>query len=314
MTPRDREYAKDIRDSGLHLLDIINDAMVKLDEISDEAERISRKYDLNEEDIENSRFRLSEIKRLKKKFGCETLAEILSKQKEMEKELSLLDNIDEEIAVLETKVNDLKKDYDKKANAISDIRKKNNSKLCKKIEEILSDLGMFKGGFHIEFSDTVPSPSGIDRVEYLISTNPGEPVKPISKIASGGEMSRLMLAVQAATNQVYGFGIQVFDEVDAGIGGDIGFKVGGLLKGISNNHQVIVITHLPQIAVFADDHIKVWKEEKAGRTIVKVETLVADNKFNEVTRMLGMENHKVAVSNVKEMLSKAKDYTIAKSI
>jgi DNA repair protein RecN (Recombination protein N) len=154
----------------------------------------------------------------------------------------------------------------------------------------------------------------VDRVEYLISTNPGEPVKPISKIASGGEMSRLMLSVQAATNQVYGFGIQVFDEVDAGIGGDIGFKVGGLLKSISNNHQVIVITHLPQIAVFADDHIKVWKEEKAGRTIVKVETLAADNKFNEVTRMLGMENHKVAVSNVKEMLSKAKEYTVVKSI
>jgi len=105
----------------------------------------------------------------------------------------------------------------------------------------------------------------------------------------------------------------VFDEVDAGIGGDVGFKVGGLLKNISGNHQVIVITHLPQIAVFADSHLRVWKEEKGGRTIVKVDNLETENKFNEVTRMLGMENHKVAVSNVKEMLSKAREY-VTKSL
>jgi len=296
------------------LLETLNDAMIKLDALSEESERISRNYDIDEEDIENSRFRLSEIKRLKKKFGCETLTEILSKQREMETELSQLDNIDEEIAALENKVNKLKSEYDVKAKALSEIRKKNNPKLCKRIEEILSDLGMFKGGFHIKFSDAVMGPSGIDSVEYLISTNPGEPVKPISRIASGGEMSRLMLAVQAATNQVYGYGIQVFDEVDAGIGGDVGFKVGGLLKGISDNHQVIVITHLPQIAVFADNHIKVWKEEKSGRTIVKIDKLTSENRFNEVTRMLGMENHKIAVSNAKEMLSKAKDYSTAKAI
>lgn len=304
----DLSRCKEFEPEAEKILDTINDAMVKLDEISEAADKISRKYDIDEEDIENSRFRLSEMKRLKKKFGCETLQEILTKQEEMEKELSLLDNIDEELANLENNVKKLKAEYDSKAKAISVIRKKNNSKLCKKIEDILSDLGMFKGGFVVEFSDAVPGPTGTDRIEYLISTNPGEPAKSISKIASGGEMSRLMLAVQASTNQVYGYGIQVFDEVDAGIGGDVGFKVGGLLKSISDNHQVIVITHLPQIAVFADNHIKVWKQEYAGRTVVKVDNLTTENKFNEVTRMLGMENHKVAVSNVKEMLAKAKDY------
>jgi DNA repair protein RecN (Recombination protein N) len=310
----DLSRCKEFEPGAEKILETINDAMVKLDEISEAAETISRKYDVDEEDIENSRFRLSEIKRLKKKFGCETLQEILAKQAEMEKELSLLDNIDEEIANLESSAKKLRAEYDAKAKTISDLRKKNHAKLCKKIEDILSDLGMFKGGFVVEFSEAAPAPSGTDRVEYLISTNPGEPAKGISKIASGGEMSRLMLAVQASTNQVYGYGIQVFDEVDAGIGGDVGFKVGGLLKGISDNHQVIVITHLPQIAVFADNHIKVWKEEKAGRTVVEVDNLTTENKFNEVTRMLGMENHKVAVSNVKEMLFKAQEYNSTKSI
>jgi len=305
----DLSRCKEFEPEAEKILETINDAMVKLDEIADAADVISRKYDIDEGDIENSRFRLSEIKRLKKKFGCETLEEILVKQTEMERELSLLDNIDEEISNLENNVKKLKADYDAKAKLVSDIRKKNNPKLSKKIEDILSDLGMFKGGFVVAFSEAAPGPSGMDRIEYLISTNPGEPAKSISKIASGGEMSRLMLAVQAATNQVYGYGIQVFDEVDAGIGGDVGFKVGGLLKGISGNHQVIVITHLPQIAVFADNHIRVWKEEKAGRTVVKVDNLTTENKFNEVTRMLGMENHKVAVSNVKEMLTKAQTYS-----
>ena len=95
------------------------------------------------------------------------------------------------------------------------------------------------------------------------------------------------------------------DEVDAGIGGDIGFRVGGLLKGIAHNHQIVVINHLPQIAAFADAHLKVWKEEKDARTIVRVEALDKEARFNEVTRMLGMENHKSAVTNAKEMLLKA---------
>jgi len=175
---------KDFEPEAEKILDAINNAMVKLDEISDAAEVISRKYDIDEEDIENSRFRLSEIKRLKKKFGAETLQEILAKQTEMEKELSLLDNIDEEITDLEGNVKKLKADYEAKAKTISDVRKKNNSKLCKKIEDILSDLGMFRGGFVVDFSEAAPGPTGIDRVEYLISTNPGEPAKAISKIAS----------------------------------------------------------------------------------------------------------------------------------
>ncbi|MEI6079834.1 MAG: DNA repair protein RecN [bacterium] len=296
------------------LLETLNDAIIKLDDLAKEADKLSKGYDIDQEELEANRERLSELKRLKKKFACDDLDSILKHCEEMKKELSSLENLEETLINLGKEAQALRSKYDAKAQALSKYRQENSNKLSKKIESILEDLGMFKGGYHVNFSPAQPSASGIDRVDYLISTNPGEPMKPISKIASGGEMSRLMLAVQASTNEVYGYGIQVFDEVDAGIGGDVGFKVGGLLKKISENHQVIVITHLPQIAVYSDQHIKVWKQESGGRTHVKVEGLDTDTKFNEVTRMLGMENHTAAVNNVKEMISKAKKLLQSQSL
>ncbi len=287
------------------ILELINDAVVKIDELCETASKISKRYDFDEAQIEEDRTRLSELKRLKKKFVCSTLEEILQNLNNMEQELANLESVDSKLNSIELDIKTAKEEYLRKAKELSSLRKKGSSKLSKMIENILDGLGMFKGGFKVEFKDADAGPNGTDRIEYLISTNTGEIAKPISKIASGGELSRLMLAVQSATNEVYGYGVQIFDEVDAGIGGDIGFRVGGLLKGISSNHQVLVITHLPQIAVFASSHLKVWKEEQSGRTVVRVDVLGKEARFNEVTRMLGMENHKIAVSNAMEMLAKA---------
>ncbi|MFH1223339.1 MAG: DNA repair protein RecN [Pseudomonadota bacterium] len=302
----DLSRCKNIDPETEKLLDTLNDVVIKLDELSAMADGMAKGYDIDEAELELNREKLSEIKRLKKKFSCGDLDAVIKICESMENELTQLENMDEIISGMETKLNEASKKYNTAARELSSYRKKNSLKLSKKIETILSDLGMFKGGFTIKFSDAEVSPHGVDRVDYLISTNPGEPEKQISKIASGGEMSRLMLAVQAATNEVYGYGLQIFDEVDAGIGGDIGFKVGGLVKNISSNHQTIVITHLPQIAVFADSHVRVWKEEQKGRMVVKVDSLKGDDRFNEVTRMLGMHNQKSAVANAMEMLEKAK--------
>lgn len=297
---------RDLEPEVEKILETLNDSIIKLDDLAKEADTLSKRYDFDPQEIEANRDRLSEIKRLKKKFASEDLDAILKNCEVMKQELAELENMEEGLAKIEKDLLSLKNEYDAKACSLSKYRQENSIKLSRKIESILSDLGMFKGGFFVNFTLTQPSSSGVDRVDYLISTNPGEPLKAISKIASGGEISRLMLAIQAATNEVYDYGLQIFDEVDAGIGGDIGFKVGGLLKRISERHQLIVITHLPQIAVFSDKHIKVWKEEADGRTHVKIENLSTENRFNEVTRMLGMENHAVAVNNVKEMVSKAK--------
>ncbi len=287
------------------LLNILNDAVIKIEELSKEASCISKRYDLDPAQIEEDKERFSELKRLKKKFASDSLDGILKVLEDMEKELNSLENVDSQLSDLEAEISRVNSEYMSKAKIISELRKKGSSKLSSMIESILDSLGIFKGGFKVHFKEVEASSRGMDRVDYLITTNKGEEAKPISKIASGGELSRLMLAVQSATNEVYGYGIQVFDEVDAGIGGDVGFKVGGLLKGISSNHQIIVITHLPQIAVFGTRHLSVWKEEHNSRTEVRIETLDKEGRFNEITRMLGMENHKVAVSNAKEMLAKA---------
>jgi DNA repair protein RecN (Recombination protein N) len=288
------------------VLELLNEATIKLDDMAKEADRLAKSYDFDEAEVEEKRIRLSELKRLKKKFGCEDLCSIIKSCEEMESELKSLENLEETLENLSSELKTARLKYDKISEDLSLFRQQNSPKLSKQIELVLEDLGLFKGGFRIKFTKAEASLTGIDKVEYLISTNPGEPEKPISKIASGGEMSRLMLAIQTATNKVYGYGIQIFDEVDAGIGGDVAFKVGGLLKKLSANCQLIVITHLPQIAVFADQHIKVWKEAESGRTKVMVNHLDIQTKFNEVTRMLGMENHSTAVDNVKEMICKAK--------
>jgi DNA repair protein RecN (Recombination protein N) len=176
--------------------------------------------------------------------------------------------------------------------------------LSKKIEDTLQELGLLSSDFKVLFSDINPSSTGIDRIEFLIRTNPGMPMEPIAKIASGGEISRIMLSIQAATNEIYGYGVQIFDEVDAGIGGDVGFKVGKLLKLTSKNHQVIVITHLPQIAVYAAWHIKVGKSVKNKETIVDVKNLNKNDSLNEISRMFGMLGDKATIENIKNMITK----------
>lgn len=284
------------------ILSNINDLLVKLEELERVLNKVAKSYELDSEDVNYKRDRLAEIKRLKKKFSVNTLTELLDNYSKMKEELKSLDNLDDAVINLELKVKELESNYLTLAKDLSNKRKKNN--LSKKIEDTLQELGLLSSDFKVLFSDINPSSTGIDRIEFLIRTNPGMPMEPIAKIASGGEISRIMLSIQAATNEIYGYGVQIFDEVDAGIGGDVGFKVGKLLKLTSKNHQVIVITHLPQIAVYAAWHIKVGKSVKNKETIVDVKNLNKNDSLNEISRMFGMLGDKATIENIKNMITK----------
>jgi DNA repair protein RecN (Recombination protein N) len=284
------------------ILSNINDLLVKLEELERVLNKVAKSYELDSEDVNYKRDRLAEIKRLKKKFSVNTLTELLDNYSKMKEELKSLDNLDDAVINLELKVKELESNYLTLAKNLSNKRKKNN--LSKKIEDTLQELGLLSSDFKVLFSDINPSSTGIDRIEFLIRTNPGMPMEPIAKIASGGEISRIMLSIQAATNEIYGYGVQIFDEVDAGIGGDVGFKVGKLLKLTSKNHQVIVITHLPQIAVYAAWHIKVGKSVKNKETIVDVKNLNKNDSLNEISRMFGMLGDKATIENIKNMITK----------
>ena len=240
------------------------------------------------EEVDN---RLDAINKLKKKYG-QSIEFILQKKVEIDKELNDIAHHDERIV-------ELKKALDISSEKATTLAKKLSAKrgdagkiLKKKIEQELSDLGMEKTVFEVKIRKDADeaggfklAENGIDIIEFFISPNPGEEPKPLAKIASGGELSRIMLAIKRITTGK--IPVLIFDEVDAGIGGGVAEVVGKKLKEVSKNHQVLCITHLPQIAAFADMHYSAAKEISGGRTCAKVYELKGDEKVAELSRMLG---------------------------
>ena len=166
---------------------------------------------------------------------------------------------------------------------------------------------MKKTTFQVQIEDLPLSSKGMDRVEFLISPNFGEEVKPLAKIASGGELSRMMLAMKRILAGVGGRQVLIFDEVDSGIGGAIAEVVGRKLRELSKNHQVICVTHLPQIACYADTHYSVRKEVKGGRTLTRVERLEKERAVDEIARMLGgVTVTEKTTAHAKEMIETAR--------
>jgi DNA repair protein RecN (Recombination protein N) len=166
---------------------------------------------------------------------------------------------------------------------------------------------MKKTTFEVHMEDLPLSLKGIDRAEFLISPNLGEEVKPLAKIASGGELSRIMLAMKRILAKVGGREVLIFDEVDAGIGGAVAEVVGWKLRELSKHHQVICVTHLPQIACFADQHYSVKKEVRGGRTITVVDRLDKEAIVDEISRMLGgVKVTEKTRAHAKEMIENAK--------
>ncbi len=241
------------------------------------------------EEVDN---RLDAINKLRKKYG-QTIEVILQKKAEIDKELDGIIHHDERMEELK-KALDISKDKAVGlAKKLSDKRAGAGRMLKKKIEQELADLGMKRTVFNVtqnfsldEAGNFQLSENGIDKIEFFISPNPGEEPKPLAKIASGGELSRIMLAIKRimTTGKIP---VLIFDEVDAGIGGGTAEVVGKKLKEVSKNHQVLCITHLPQIAAYADAHYSISKEVRGGRTVTKVKELKGDEKIAELSRMLG---------------------------
>jgi len=240
--------------------------------------------------------RLDEIRKLKRKYG-ESLAKVLAYKKKLDEERKALENADERIAEIRTRVDQFYLEALQSARALSKERKKAARALEAKVEAELADLGMVQAKFQIRLEAESPSPdgtaspalgeNGLDRVEFFLSPNPGEELKALAKIASGGELSRIMLALKRIFSRESGVRTLIFDEVDAGIGGAVAEVVGRKLKDIARRHQVFCITHLAQIASFADAHYKVAKRTEGERTVVEVERLGEEGRVKEIARMLG---------------------------
>lgn len=229
--------------------------------------------------------RLYLIQKLKKKYGL-SVQEILQFQSQLEIDLSNITHCESELAETERKIQQAEKDLGEKATALSRARLGAKTKLEEKVQEELYSLGMEKNRFQISSDRKSLSEDGIDRIEFLIAL-PGEAPQSLAKIASGGELSRIMLALKVILAEVDPVEVLIFDEVDAGIGGGVAEKVGKRLSRLSKNHQVFCITHLPQIAQFADHHYFVEKLDSGNRVSTSVKKLSKESRVQEVARMLG---------------------------
>jgi ABC-type uncharacterized transport system ATPase subunit len=261
--------------------------------------------------LEDMRERTGAIYLLKKKYGG-TLDNVLSHKDKIVKELSIAENFSQNIDELEKKAEIIKKRILKLGLDLSNKRKKEAKSVEKLIQEALSYLGITDSNFQIKFEYEENSVSdlyvnhngkdinlihnGLDLVEFYITTNKGEDLKPLAKTASGGEISRIMLAIKSVMAKTEKLPLLVFDEIDVGISGRIAQKVGKVLKDLSSSHQIISITHLPQIAAFADHHYSVSKASRADRIISLINKLNEEEKVTEVAKLLSGE--KVTESNI----------------
>jgi DNA repair protein RecN (Recombination protein N) len=242
--------------------------------------------------------RLAQVDRLKRKYGP-TLAETIAFGEDVRRKLAEMENKDEVFRELRSKLAEAAEEYKKAAHGISRKRIEAGRKLEKLVEAEINDLAM-RAGFRIAVEENEAeehwTSSGINQVTYRIATNTGETMRPLEQIASGGELSRVMLALKASVEaganpagkkkSASAQRTLVFDEIDTGIGGRAAEAVGKKLKALSKGNQVLCVTHLPQIATFADQHYVIEKRESSGRTKTTVRLVTGEDRTEEVARML----------------------------
>ncbi|MBN1685805.1 MAG: DNA repair protein RecN [Spirochaetales bacterium] len=289
-----------------------NNAYYEIEDISESIRRYRDGIDFSPRRLEECEERLSALRRLEKKYGP-TIKDVIDYAADCETKLTRLTNWEDEKKSLTSEIAALEKDVVARARDISDKRKSTAEKLSIEIQRNLVNLGMPKAEFRIEIgkklSDSgkpVCGPWGMDSPEFLISANPGEVPKPLRKIASGGEMSRIMLAIKTVLAEADTIQGLVFDEIDAGIGGEVAVAVGRYLKTLSVGKQVLCVTHLATIAVHADNHIRVVKEASGSRTVTDVRQIEGEAKVVEIARMLAGDSKGVrSLAHAEEMLKAA---------
>lgn len=231
--------------------------------------------------------RLAQLNRLKRKYAP-TLDEILQLKLAYDQEIAQLENAGETRVSLVAELDSSQAETVSLGQALSDLRSEAAAALAKGLVTELDDLAMSGARFEVAFTSLEqPGPDGLERLEFKVSLNPGEPLLPLAKVASGGELSRLMLALKRIAPDAGPVPTIIFDEVDAGIGGVAATAVGRKLKSVSRSAQVLCVTHLPQVAAFADHHHRVTKQETGGRTMSRMELLRGEDRVKEMARMLG---------------------------
>ncbi len=272
------------------LVERLKECRYELDDIAAETESLSENYDFSGDSdarLDEIGSRLETINKLKRKYGpdIESVIDFYEKSKA---KLDEIENSDQLIKDKEKLIAKLDKELSEAALALSDSRRSAGEKIRSDVRDILEYLDMPKVKFEVSVTlAEKPTDNGFDSIDFMLAANPGEPLLPLEKCASGGELSRVMLALRCAVSAAGGGGTLVFDEIDTGISGKTSRKLGHKLLEVSKNSQVICVTHSAQVASLADTHMKISKYEENGRTLSQIVKLDRDGRIAEVSRILG---------------------------
>jgi DNA repair protein RecN (Recombination protein N) len=231
--------------------------------------------------------RVSIFESLKRKYGS-TIADVIAFGERAAERMRKIESRDEDLRQLAFQIERERAELRAAGAVLRKLRTRAGPKLSQAVRENLRDLGFKRSDFEVIISDLdKPRPSGFDAVELVFSPNPGEPSKPLRTIASSGEISRLMLAIKSALASEDAVPLLVFDEIDANVGGEIAYAIGGRMRELGRHHQVLCITHLPQVAAAATSHFVVTKEITKGRSFSQLHEVAGDGRREEIARMLG---------------------------
>ena len=271
------------------VIELLNSSQIQVDEAITDLKSMTRHYEADPERLLEVENRLSTLYSIARKHRVSP-EELPALQVSIQKEITTLSNIDEQITMLESELTTLKKRFQKAAGTLTKQRQAAADALASAVTERLTHLGMTGAELSIQLNarpEESIHPNGHEDIEFLISTNPDQPHRPLARIASGGELSRISLAIQVVTANTSRVPTLVFDEVDAGISGAIAEVVGAQVRGLGDQAQIICVTHLPQVAAQGHHHLRVSKSLESGRTITRVIPLKEKSRIEEIARMLG---------------------------
>lgn len=278
-------------------------ALIELRDLADEIDQVNGHVDLDSARTEVVQERLDLIYSLLKKHQVTTVDQLLSIEETLQGKLSIVMNLDDELAAAEKKVAQTMERMLQGAKRLSDRRKKVTKAIEKLILDRLYQLGIPNASLSIQIGETAPSPSGVDAVTFLFSGNKGIVPQELKLVASGGEFSRLMMVIKYILADKRKLPTIIFDEIDTGVSGEIAKKMGKMMQNMAINHQIIAITHLHQIASSGDAHYFVYKDHSSDKTVSRIKKLTIDERVQEIAQMIGGHNPSEAVlHNAREMI------------
>ncbi|MEN2284232.1 DNA repair protein RecN [Algoriphagus sp. SE2] len=278
---------------------------IELKDLSESLRSEESEVEVDFDRLDEIRERLSKIYQLQKKHGVSTIEELIALESELADKVFQFQNLDETLTFAKDQLKKAEESLIKSGNALSKKRSSCFSAFQKQMENLLAELGMENAKLKVEQNPSSPTASGLDEIELLFSANKGASLQPLKKVASGGEFSRLLFAIKYLMADKMALPTLIFDEIDSGISGEVALQMVRMMKEISKNHQVICITHLPQVAGQGDVHYFVYKDNSSQKTVSKIKELDASERVMELAKMIGGANPtNSAIESAKELLKR----------